>query len=338
MRLSTVAVVALPQCSDSGFRPASPPRCIFRIAPACLEAPPGSASPPRSTVNRHGLRSTAPVNGYRRGSVVCSHSPSRVCQPPDHCPYVIKEIEGFFGCNLIDDSGSCQDLQVDVDFPGRPVGDPVVIHPSPPCSSVAFRQIGRHRRGRPDHLVLEAPELSRYLVDEYDRLASRPDRDVESLEIAVGNDWDGVLRVHTTLPSRRRCPLSGIAKRPALAGLSLTGGGPAATGAHEHEEHHQRIVPEKFTPLDIAFRAVEGVSDFREPGPLAETVDCARDRDSTRHAVERARPTDNGHRRLPTATANGNIAAIGPEAVTGSGSVAGLHRRSITVRRFAFRQ
>jgi len=39
-----------------------------RIAPACLEAHPGSASPPRSTVNCHGLRSTATANGYRRGN------------------------------------------------------------------------------------------------------------------------------------------------------------------------------------------------------------------------------------------------------------------------------
>jgi len=62
MYLSTATVVALLQCSDSGFRPASPPRSTSRIALVCLEAHPGSASPPRSTVNRHGLRSTAPAD------------------------------------------------------------------------------------------------------------------------------------------------------------------------------------------------------------------------------------------------------------------------------------
>jgi len=68
MRLPMAAVVSLPQCSDSGFRPASPPRCKSRIAPACLEAHTGPVSPTRSTVSRHGLRSTAPVAGYGRGN------------------------------------------------------------------------------------------------------------------------------------------------------------------------------------------------------------------------------------------------------------------------------
>ena len=91
-----------------------------------------------------------------------------------------------------------------VNFLRRGISDSPVIHPNSTGTAVAFRQVGRHRASRADHLIGNRLQWCRHPDDEPDGYASSFDALSWAMSLVSGTALDMITSGSFMPPSTSR--------------------------------------------------------------------------------------------------------------------------------------